>query len=58
MQAKFCPDECNMYFLIFDFRQNKWSRLKSESPKITEDNQQLHDSIFVFSKFTTRISHL
>ena len=56
MQAFICPDECNMYWsVLFDFRQNRWNRLK-KTPKIAEDNQQLHDSVFVFSKFTTKIS--
>ena len=56
MQAFICPDECDMYWsVLFDFRQNRWNRQK-ETPKIAEDNQQLHDSVFVFSKFTTKVS--
>ena len=56
MQAFICPDECNMYWsVLFDFWFSA-KQMKSLKKWITEDNQQLHDSVFVFSKFTTKIS--
>ena len=38
------------------FRVLRFRNYQKKTPKIAEDNQQLHDSIFVFSKFTTKVS--